>query len=72
MTVFKGKKYCSEFSDGSPNGSFVTVADSGLISLDAIVTWLRKFQAHRVAGASFFLLDVLTSYKKLEGSSRVL
>jgi hypothetical protein len=46
ISVFKGKKYVSNFVNAFPNGSLVTMADSGLIK-DPFMTSLPYFQAHK-------------------------
>lgn len=65
MAIFKGKKFHKEFSDGFPNGSLVTMTDSGWINEDAFLSWLHHFQKNRVPGACLLLVDGHASHKSL-------
>lgn len=66
MAIFKGKRFLPEFSDGFPNGSLITMTDSGWINEEAFMKWLQHFEAHRVPGPCILLLDGHASHKTLQ------
>ncbi|XP_050298563.1 uncharacterized protein LOC126737631 [Anthonomus grandis grandis] len=43
MIIFKRKRFQEELSLGAPPGSIVTISDTGYISSDLFVTWLKHF-----------------------------
>ncbi|XP_069703714.1 uncharacterized protein [Periplaneta americana] len=65
MAIFKGKKFHKEFADGFPNGSLVTMSESGWINDEKFLCWLHHFQTHRVPGTCMLLVDGHASHKSL-------
>jgi len=64
FTIFKGKRRRPEFDDNMPAGSSVTLTDSGYISSETFLEFLKHFNRHKCQGPAILVVDGHASHVK--------
>jgi len=64
MIIFKGVRCKPEFADGSPPGTLIEMSESGYISADLFLSWLKHFNKYRPAENCILLVDGHASHVK--------
>jgi len=64
MVIFKGVRCKPEFADGAPPGSLIEMSESGYISADLFLSWLKHFNRYRLAGNCILIVDGHASHVK--------